>query len=56
MTIFQGGTKLPAWPKVSPIDGIFHPAKEAWCKSYVFLRQTTVAAKPLETLIFRDIF
>ena len=21
MTLFQGGTKLPAWPKVSPIDG-----------------------------------
>ena len=21
---FQGGTKLPAWPKVSPIDGIHH--------------------------------
>ena len=20
---FQGGTKLPAWPKVSPIDGIY---------------------------------
>ena len=22
MTLFQGGTKLPAWPKISPIDGI----------------------------------
>ena len=22
MTLFQGGIKLPAWPKISPIDGI----------------------------------
>ena len=22
MTLFQGGTKLPAWPKISPIDGM----------------------------------
>ena len=21
MTLFQGGTKLPSWPKISPIDG-----------------------------------
>ena len=21
MTLFQGGTTLPAWPKISPIDG-----------------------------------
>ena len=26
MTLFQGGTKLPAWPKISPIDGSMHIA------------------------------
>ena len=25
MTLFQDGTKLPAWPKISPIDG------SDWC-------------------------
>ena len=26
-TFFQGGTKLPAWSKISPIDGMFTKAQ-----------------------------
>ena len=30
MTLFQGGTKLPAWPKIGPIDGTKYLAFADW--------------------------
>ena len=42
MTLFQGGTKLPAWPKVSPIDGMS-----------LFQPNTTISSEGRTTIVSR---